>query len=84
MSFLVLMHFLIVHFTNLMHASSCPFLWWYYDDDVDEVFAELLNIFSETKLPPASAIIFLVKAYSEKRNLLASIKLSVDRSPAFL
>ena len=70
---------------NLMHASMCPFLLWWYDDNI--AFSMLrflqnhLNL-SETKLPPAPGIIFFAKPYYEK--LHARIKLSVDRSSAFL
>ena len=42
-----------------------------------------LNL-SESKLPPASDIIFLGKPYSEKIILHASIKLFVERSSVFL
>ena len=41
-----------------------------------------LNL-SQTKLPPASDIIFFGKPYSENIILHASIKLSADRSSAF-
>ena len=62
-SVLVLKHCLSIHFMNLMHASTCPLLWWWYEDDTAcSMFRLLQNSFnfSETKLPTASDITFLV------------------------
>ena len=47
---LVLLHFLSVHFMNLMHAFSIPLLWWYYKDDtVFSMFRFLQNSFKFLK-----------------------------------
>ena len=53
----------IVPFTNLMHASAWPLLWWYYDVDTTCFIFSFLHTslnFSETKLVPASDTIFVV------------------------
>ena len=65
---------------NLMNTSAYPFLWWWYDDVACSMFRFLQNCLnlSETKLLPASDIIFLGKPYSAKIILHASIKLSAD------
>ena len=62
-----------------MYASTCPLLWWWYNDDTAlsmvRFLQNLLNV-SETKLLPASDIIYLGKSYSEKIILHSSIRLS--------
>ena len=66
----VSMHDLIVCFVNMMHVSTCPLLWsWYDGDTVCSMFRFLQNLLnlSEIKLSPASDIIFLGKPYSEKK-----------------
>ena len=54
-------HFLSVHFTTFIHASTCQLLWWSYDDEnacpVLRLLQKVLNL-SEVKLPPESDIIF--------------------------
>ena len=29
---IIIKAFLIIYFTNLKHASTCPLLWWWYDE----------------------------------------------------
>ena len=84
---LISIHFVIVSFINLMHASTCPLLWWWYDNGTAcSMFMPWQNLLnsSEIKLPPASGIIFFGKLYSEKIILYARIRLSADRSSIFL
>ena len=72
---------------NFIHASICPFLWGWYDDDVAcfmFIFLQNCLNLSEQKLPPASDIIFFSKPYSKKIILNSSIKLSADRSSVFI
>ena len=86
MSFLELTHFIIVHFINLMHASTCPLLWlWYEDDTTCSIFRFLQKFlnFPQIKLPPASNIIVLGIPCSENTTLNAAIKLSADSPSVF-
>ena len=82
---LVSKHFWSVNL-SLMHASTYPLLWWWYNDEnACFMFRLLQNIFnlSEIKLPPESDIIFFGKPYSEKKKktiLHVSIMLSADKS----
>ena len=58
---LVSKHFFGVCFTKFIHTSTCPLLWWWYDDrNACSMFGLLQNILhsSEMKLPPESNIIF--------------------------
>ena len=69
-SALVLIHF-IVCFMKFIHTSTCPLLWWLYDDYIAcSMFIHLQNCLKlpEIKLPPTSDIIFFGKPYSEKNN----------------
>ena len=65
-------HFFMVHFINLMQASTCPLLWWWHDDytacSIFRLLQKFCN-FSEIKLPPASDIILLGMSYSENTTL---------------
>ena len=68
-STLVSKHFFNIHVMNLMHASTCPLLWWWYDDYITHSilrFLQNLLNFHETSLLPASHIIFIGYPYSEK------------------
>ena len=54
---------------NLMHASTCPLFWWWYNDDIAcsmfTFFQNYLNL-SEVKLLLMSDIVFFGKPYSGK------------------
>ena len=67
MSLPELEHFLNVHFINLIQASTCPLLWWWYANDTTcSTLIVLQNCWnlSDTKLVPASDIIFWGIPYS--------------------
>ena len=71
---------------NLMQASTCPLLWWWYDEDTACSIFTLLQkflIFSEIKLPPASGITLLGILYSDNTTLNVDIKLSADSPSTF-
>ena len=71
---------------NLMHTSTPTLLWWWYGDDVAYSMFRFLQCclnLPETKLLPASNIVFLGKPYSGKLILHDSIKLSAERSSVF-
>ena len=84
---LVSKDFLGVQFTNFIHASTCPLLWWWYDDEntcsIFRPLQKVLNL-SEMKLPPESDIIFFGSPYSAKIILHVSIRLSPDKFSVFL
>ena len=67
------LQFLSIHLTNSVHAFTCPLLWWWYDDDTACcIFSFVQNslIFLETKLPPASDIVFLGSPCSKNDYML--------------
>ena len=67
---------------NLMHATICPLLWlWYEDDTACSLFRFLQNSFkfSKAKLPPASDLTPLGNSYSGEMTIPASIKLSANK-----
>ena len=45
------------HFTNFMHAFTCPLLWWWYDD-LKGIFSADLFEESDMKFVPASEKFF--------------------------
>ena len=87
MSVLVSVHFLIVHFMNLMYTSTCAMLWWWYDEYVScsvvRCLQNCLNI-PEKNYCLCLTLFSLANHILKKIILQASIKLSVDRSSAFL
>ena len=72
--------FFIIHFTNVMHVSVPPLLWWLYDDDttwwISRYLQKFLN-FSQIKFVPASDIGLLGSMLFCKDNLISFYKLSV-------
>ena len=77
----------VVTFTNFIHASTCPLLWWWYDDEnVYSMFRLLQNILnlSEMKLLAESDVIFYGSPYSAKIILHVSSRLSADMPSVFL
>ena len=81
-----LKHFFMVHFMNLMQASTCPLLWQWYDEDtacsIFKLLQKFLN-FSEIKLLPTSDISLLGMPYSEITTLNVDIKLSAVSPSTF-
>ena len=79
-------HFFSVSFTNFIHASTCPLLWWWYNEkyacSMFRLLQNVLNL-SEMKLPPESDIIFFGSPYSAKITLHDSIRSSADKSSVF-
>ena len=74
-------HFLNVHFMNLMQALTCLLLWWWYTDDTAcytlIVLQNCWNL-SETKLVPASDIILGGIPYLANIISTVLIRLSAD------
>ena len=60
---------LIIHFTNFIHASNWPLLWWWYDDVmvcwVFILLQKALNVLA-MKFVPTSETIFFRSLYSAK------------------
>ena len=82
-----LAHFLDIGFINLMQASTCPLLWWWYANDI--VCSMLIDLqkclnFSETKLVPASDISFHGIPYSVNIDDTALMSYSADSPCSFL
>ena len=78
-------HFFIVCLMNLMQGSTCPLLWWWYDDTACltlRLLQKFLN-FSEMKLPPASDINLCIMPYSANIFFTAAIRLPTT-PPFFL
>ena len=74
-------HFLNVHFINLMQASTCPLLWWWYADDTAcSTLIDLQNCLnlSETKFVPVSDIILCRIPYSANIAVTALMRCSTD------
>ena len=74
-------HFLNLHFINLMQASTCPLLWWWYADDIGcSMLIDLQNCLSlsETKFLPASDIIFCSIPCSVNIAVTALMRCSTD------
>ena len=67
MSLLLSKHFLIEHFTNFMHASTCLLVWYWYDEVITwSMFSCLQNCLtqSDTKFVTASETIFSYSPHS--------------------
>ena len=86
-SSLVSKHFLSVHFTNFIHASTCPLVWQGYNEEnpcsIFRLLQKVLNL-SEMKLSPESDIFFLGSPFSAKINLHIGIRLSVHKPSVFM
>ena len=79
--------FLSMHLMNLMHALTCPLLWWWYTDDTAYSMLKLLQNFlnlSETKLVPASDIILCGNPYSANMTFVVVIRLHWYPPPSSL
>ena len=74
-------HFLNVCCINLIHASTCPLLWWWYANDTacsTLIVLQNCQNLSETKFVPASDIIFWGIPYSANIILTALVRFSAD------
>ena len=80
-------HFLNVHFINLIQASTCLSLWWWYANDTAcstlIVLQNCCNL-SDTKFVPASDIIFGGMPYSANVIFVVIIRFSADNPSNFL
>ena len=85
-SLLFCLHFLTVHFMNLIHASTCPLSWWWYDKVTAwSIFRCLQNTlkYSETKFVLTSETNFLSRPDLANTGLVAHIRSSVDMLSTF-
>ena len=87
LTLLVCLQFFMVHFTNFIHVSTWPLLWWWFDSvttwSVFNCLKKSLNC-SETKCGYLSETNFFDKPNSANRMLCAHIRFVADRDSTFL